>query len=157
MRHNIFQRFSKKKYNRQGILDARAQLNELKPLLDAAKADVAQIEACVALAPNDPTRTEVRLDTNAIKPEMSDFYLARCAQRLRRGPMLPLSITSWSARPCTSTLATGAGLRYQVFFIKLLLLYQLFSLGFDKLWKTPRYCRYHHYSRVCSNQNLKRG
>ena len=78
MRHNIFQRFSKKKYNRQGILDARAQLNELKPMIDAAKADVAQIEACVALAPNDPTRTEVRLDTNAINNKAGNVRLLSC-------------------------------------------------------------------------------
>ena len=46
---------------------------------------------------------------------MSDFSLARCALRRRRGPMLPLTVTYWSARPCTSTLATDVGLRYQVF------------------------------------------
>ena len=50
----------------KGIKEARAQLNELKPLLEAAKADVAQIEACVALAYNDPARAEVRPDKSKI-------------------------------------------------------------------------------------------
>ena len=50
----------------KGIKEARAQLNELKPLLEAAKADVAQIEACVALAYNDPARDEVRPDKTVI-------------------------------------------------------------------------------------------
>merc|ERR1712110_820246 len=45
-------KFSKKKYKRSGILEAQAKLKELKPL-------VAQIQACAALAPNDPTRDEV--------------------------------------------------------------------------------------------------
>jgi len=52
-------KFSKKKYKKSGILEAQAKLKELKPLLAQAKADVAQIQACAALAPNDPTRDEV--------------------------------------------------------------------------------------------------
>merc|ERR1712117_508521 len=53
------QKFNKKKYNLKKIKEANAKLKELKPELDAAKAAVAQIQACMALAPNDPSRDEV--------------------------------------------------------------------------------------------------
>ena len=60
--HYIFwQKFNKKKYNLKKIKEANAKLKELKPELEAAKAAVAQIQACMALAPNDPSRDEVRL------------------------------------------------------------------------------------------------
>merc|ERR1712227_977947 len=53
------QKFNKKKYNLKNIKRANAKLKELKPELEAAKAAVAQIQACMALAPNDPSRDEV--------------------------------------------------------------------------------------------------
>ena len=55
------QKFNKKKYNLKKIKEANAKLKELKPELEAAKDAVAQIQACMALAPNDPSRDEVRL------------------------------------------------------------------------------------------------
>merc|ERR1712110_253823 len=67
-------KFSKKKYKRSGILEAQAKLKELKPLLAQAKADVAQIQACAALAPNDPTRDEVC-------PEVEDRTIITNQQR----------------------------------------------------------------------------
>ena len=57
----FWQKFNKKKYNLKKIKEANAKLKELKPELEAAKAAVAQIQACMALAPNDPSRDEVRL------------------------------------------------------------------------------------------------
>ena len=57
----FYQKFNRRKYNLRKIKEVNAKLKELQPDLEAAQAAVAQIQDCVALAPNDPSRDEVRL------------------------------------------------------------------------------------------------
>merc|ERR1712045_864901 len=110
------QKFNKKKYNLKKIKEANAKLKELKPELEAAKAAVAQIQACMALAPNDPSRDEVCPEDEDRTTIATDNSGDRCGPqtltncgRLHDIAAIPADLTAGGAPVKTSNANTNTG------------------------------------------------